>query len=82
MAEVEILIGFIGIEIALTSFLYKIFKNFKEEIELQIDSKTKTNYLAMESMIKNLDKRVSARLSNLEDRFVELHHCIQQKKGI
>ncbi|MBC5794224.1 hypothetical protein H5968_03450 [Sphaerospermopsis sp. LEGE 00249] len=81
MAEIEILIGFIGIEIALASFLYKIFKNFKEEIELQIDSKTKTNYLAMESIIKNLDKRVSARLSNLEDRFVELHHCIQQRKG-
>ena len=81
MAEIEILIGFIGIEVALASFLYKIFKNFKEEIELQIDSKTKTNYLAMESMIKNLDKRVSARLSNLEDRFVELHHCIQQRKG-
>jgi hypothetical protein len=81
VAEIEILIGFIGIEIALASFLYKIFKNFKEEIELQIDSKTKTNYLAMESIIKNLDKRVSARLSNLEDRFVELHHCIQQRKG-
>jgi len=81
VAEIEILIGFIGIEVALASFLYKIFKNFKEEIELQIDSKTKTNYLAMESMIKNLDKRVSARLSNLEDRFVELHHCIQQRKG-
>lgn len=82
MAEIEILIGFIGIEVALASFLYKIFKNFKEEIELQIDSKTKTNYLVMESMIKNLDKGVSARLSNLENRFVELHHCVQQRKAL
>lgn len=81
MTEIEILIGFIGVELALASLLYKVFKDFQVELQQEIDSKTKTNFLALESIIKNSDKRLSARLSNLEDRFVELHHCIQQRKG-
>ncbi len=81
MTEIEILIGFIGVELALASLLYKIFKDFQVELQQEIDSKAKTNFLALESILKNSDKRLSARLSNLEDRFVELHHCIQQRKG-
>jgi hypothetical protein len=81
MTEFEILIGFIGMEIALASFLYKIFKNIQTELQEEINSKAKTNYLAMESTIKGLDKRLCARISTLEDRFIELHHCLQQRKN-
>ncbi|MBE9056346.1 hypothetical protein [Sphaerospermopsis sp. LEGE 08334] len=81
MTEIELLIGFIGVELALASLFYKIFKDFRIELQEEIDSKAKTNFLALESILKNSDKRLSARLSNLEDRFVELHHCIQQRKG-
>lgn len=81
MTEIEILIGFIGIELALASFLYKIFKDFQMQLQEEVESKVKTNFLALESIIKNSDNRLSARLSNLEARFVELHHCIQQRKG-
>ncbi|QYX30067.1 hypothetical protein [Sphaerospermopsis torques-reginae] len=52
MTEIEILIGFIGIELALASFLYKIFKDFQIQVQEEIDSKTKTNFLALESIIK------------------------------
>lgn len=81
MTEIEILIGLIGVEIAFASFLYKVFKNFQIELQEEINFKIKINHSNIESTVKTLDKKLSARLSNLEDRFVELHHCLQQRKG-